>query len=138
MLMHTDGAQAPEVVHDDKFHDGRQKAERLLVDIGTMRYWVMPPGDQNNNGKATVRTHRGCYRELKEVMMEAAKRRSRQDLLNEFHKLNGLPAWAGIIEQKRRLADFVIRSSRKNEIWPPIKRDELKIITRRKPVPVWK
>lgn len=138
ILMHTAGGLPPDVMHDDLFRDCRNKAERLLVAFGTVSLWVMPPEDPNNSGRTTVRMSREFYREFKNGLLEVAKRRDRRGLIYEFNKINGFPAWAGMIAQKKRLADFVIRTSRKHEIWPAINRDELRLVARRKPVPDWK
>jgi hypothetical protein len=37
--------------------------------------------------------------------------------IKEFNKINGLPAWGGVIAQKRLLAAFTIKQARRHQVW---------------------
>ena len=104
--MHTEGDLPPGVCHDDKFCNNNKKKERLVIDVGTVLFWIMPQSDPNNDGRVTVRLSSEFYRDVKYGLWETAIKQDRKRLVYEFHKLNGFPAWAGIIQQKRRLSNL--------------------------------
>ncbi len=85
----------------------------------------------------TVHLAKDSYQGLKTILWDAARLVTRNpDLLKrEFDKLNGLPCWGGIIEQKRQLLDYALTEAKRQGC--PLKRDEFRLNTRRHIYQVW-
>ncbi len=135
LILHTNGELLKNIAKDDIFHDCRNKKTRITIPIKTITLTIMPPGDPNHNG-VTVRLSKESYRGMKEHLKSVCQGQNRQIVIKEFNKLNGIPAWSGIIKQKKMLAEYTISQARKNFIL--IKKEDLRLNTSRKPYKVWK
>ncbi len=134
LMMHTSGQLPEGITADDKFYDCKEKKNRLVIPIGIIKMQIMPPGDPNNI-RVTVRLTKESYRDVKSSLLSACRSQNKYMIIKEYDRLNGLPAWAGIVEQKRMIAGYVAHQARKNHI--PLQINELRINTYRKVYPVW-
>ncbi|MFQ5442239.1 MAG: hypothetical protein ACE5EB_05885 [Thermodesulfobacteriota bacterium] len=75
-------------------------------------------------------------REVRAALREVAATGDRGRCIRESGRLNGLPFWHGIIEQKVKLADYLVKQARSHQL--KLSKKELRIYTRRKVYPVWK
>ena len=134
LIMHTQGILPDDITMDDTFLDCRNKRARLNITIGSIDLWVMPPGDPNHQ-KVTVRIAKNSFRGIKDVLLNACRTQRKNIVVREYDKLNGLPAWSGIVRQKRMLADYVVREAGKHCI--PLHKNDLRLNTFRKIHKVW-
>jgi uncharacterized protein YktA (UPF0223 family) len=75
-----------------------------------------------NNGKTTVRLHKESYRTFKMMIEGYAKQQQKRKIIDTIQKLNGIPSYRGIVEQKELLVEYAIKqlefhgtSANKNE-----------------------
>lgn len=64
--------------------------------------------------KITVFLTKEMYRNKKYYCMELLNKRLYKQSINEFNKLNGLPAWSGVIEQKLALKSELMKYIKAN------------------------
>jgi DNA-binding cell septation regulator SpoVG len=134
LIMHTPGKLPEGITIDDPFFDCRDKKHRLNVPVGSMRLWIMPPGDPNHRS-VTVQLAKQSYRDIKASLSSVCRAQYKKAVIAEYDRLNGLPAWSGIVRQKRMLARYTVRQARKNCI--PLQINELRLNTRRTIYKVW-
>lgn len=98
----------PDVPDPDRFHNVRKRP--LGITIGTIAFKI-----HHAQRGVTVHLDRECYQGIKSNLIDWCKRGNsgRTSLLKEFDALNGLPGWAGVIEQKRHLRDTVLSHGKK-------------------------
>lgn len=77
----------------------------------------------------TVHFSRECYRGLKAILWDAAHTGKRKLLIEEFNRLNGIPAWSGISEQKGQLLTYLLTQAKVHNI--PVTRADFRFVTRR-------
>uniref|UniRef100_C5DB35 Uncharacterized protein n=1 Tax=Geobacillus sp. (strain WCH70) TaxID=471223 RepID=C5DB35_GEOSW len=101
------------VTYDDSFSDIRVKpmvlaiSEQLELEV---RY--LPK--KNVGQKLTVRLTKKMFRDKKAELAALAEKRAKDKIVYVFNALNNLPAWRGIIIQKRQLYRFVMTQARKH------------------------
>lgn len=66
--------------------------------------------------KTEVYFDRDCYRNLKAKYAEYAMKRMKNVLIESFNKLNSIPSYKGIVEQKRSLLRFIIKEARRYQM----------------------
>jgi hypothetical protein len=117
----------------DKFTDIRGKGKGIIFkvsDITELKVGFSDIIKKGGESIVTVRLTSEYYRGLKDVLIGTIKNKVKSKIIYEFGKLNGFPAWHGIVQQKLLLADFVVEQSRKNNV--PMERKELRIIMSRR------
>ena len=86
-----------------------------------------------SNGKTTAKLNEETYKGLKSKLFYAAndaqKKRSVKPLVTEYNKLNGLPAWRGILQQKSRLKRYCEKLAKERGI--SLNSSDLRFRTRR-------
>jgi len=88
----------------------------------------------NHHGKVRVRMATETYRGFKACIANAAAARNGRLMAWEYNRANGLPAYEGIIEQRRRLRTFTIEIARRHQI--PMDEEKLHLTTRLRKVKV--
>jgi len=88
----------------------------------------------NHHGKVRVRMATETYRGFKACIANAAAARNGRLMAWEYNRANGLPAYEGIIEQRRRLRTFTIEIARRHQI--PMDEGKLRLATRLRKVKV--
>jgi hypothetical protein len=75
-----------------------------------------------DNGKTTVKLHKESYRTFKMMIEGYAKQQLKRKIIETIQKLNGIPAYRGIVEQKELLVEYALKqlefhgtSANKNE-----------------------
>lgn len=146
VLMMTEGVR--DFLIDDCFVDIR--VQPMTVPISPQIELIVhaargKSANGRNTRSITVHLSRECYRELKASLRDAViaakalqdrcARNPQQLILSQFDRLNGLPAWGGIIEQKRQLVDWTCEYARSAGI--RIKKDDFRVKTTRKIYQVW-
>ncbi|BET58519.1 hypothetical protein [Geobacter sp. 60473] len=121
VVLHTKGI-VEEVADKDHFCDIREKPLEVRLNLGYRIHF-------GSNG-VTVHLDRESYHGVKEILADAVRRHNPRLLKQEFDRLNGIPCWSGVVEQKRQLLAFALRAARKNGL--VVKREEFRFITRRK------
>jgi hypothetical protein len=129
VILHTEGELEDGVIIDDQFHDICQRPLRIRVS-DLVSFDIVKFGD-----RYTVKLSKDTYKGLKAELVEVVKTKNRYKIIHAYDRVNGFPAWAGIINQKRLLAEFVCRQADKHGVRLFVK--DLRIVDRRKPVKVW-
>lgn len=102
------------------------------------RYGTITLKIRNSKGKTDVWLEKTCYRSIKGGLSELIARKpfSKDYVVRTFKMLNGLPAYAGIIEQKIILQKYVIAEAKKQhgritskDLWVNTKRKVYRIQT---------
>lgn len=137
IIMHTLGAVEPDIFYDDKFIDIRHNKGKINLKISDYISLDILLGELKQGGirHTTVKLDKQTYAGFKNVLRDISKTHNKAIIKREFNKLNGLPAWSGIIEQKRKLAKFLIKEARHNQV--DLAEKELRINTFRQPVKVF-
>jgi uncharacterized protein YktA (UPF0223 family) len=75
-----------------------------------------------DNGKSTVKLHKESYRTFKMMIEGYAKQQQKRKIIETIQKLNGIPAYRGVVEQKVLLVEYALKqlefhgtSANKNE-----------------------
>jgi len=131
-ILQSPGVVRDDIVYDDIFHSFTRRP--IVVRAGQETHLVV--GRFGRNGGVSVKMATETYRNVKAGLMEVACTGDRSRCVREFDKLNGLPAWHGIVEQKVRLAEYLVKQARKHQV--RLSKKDLRINTRRKVYPVWK
>lgn len=120
VILHTQGIG--QVSDRDHFDDIRKKPLEVRLNLGYRIHF-------GSNG-VTVHFDRESYQGVKEILADAVRLHNPRLLKLEFDRLNGIPCWSGVVEQKRQLLAFALRAARKNGL--VVKREEFRFNTRRK------
>jgi hypothetical protein len=128
IIMHTQGS-TDHVLYDDKFSDICEKP--LTIKAGDNISLVIYVNDEVCSVRFTKETYVG----FKAVIADVVKTKNRWEIMREFNLINGIPAYAGIIEQKKRLAAWTVKQARKHQV--ALKKADLRVNTRRKIYKVW-
>jgi len=129
IILHTPGEIEEGIVYDDQFHDIRERPLEIKVsDLTALVIRII-------DGRVTVRLSRETYEGLRIVLYETAKTKDKQLMLNEFRKIDAFPSWAGIFEQKKNLARYLVKQARRNEVKMTL--GEVHITRKRTPVQVF-
>lgn len=114
---------------DDEFYDVREK--HLTLEVGRMTGLKIHSVDE---GTFTVSMTNAMYEDVAANLKEVAKQKDLAKAQYEFCKLNGLPPWAGINEQKFKLLDLLVRElkrhnvkAKKTEFFVKLKRKSVKV-----------
>jgi hypothetical protein len=62
-----------------------------------------------DNGKTTVRLHKESYRTFKMMIEGYAKQQLKRKIIETIQKLNGIPAYRGVVEQKVLLVEYAVK-----------------------------
>jgi hypothetical protein len=87
-----------------------------------------------HHGKVRVRMATETYKGFNACIANAATSRNGRLMAWEYNRANGLPAYEGIIEQRRRLRIFTVEIARRHQI--PLDEGKLHVMTRLKKVKV--
>jgi len=131
-ILQSPGVVRDDIVYDDIFHSFTVRPIEVRVGPETL----LMVGLFGRNGGVSVKMSKETYREVRAGLMEVACSGDRSRCIGEFNKLNGLPAWHGIVEQKVRLAEYLVKQARSHQM--KLSKRNLRIYTRRKVYPVWK
>jgi len=131
-VLQSPGVVRDDIVYDDLFHDLKKKP----IEVRVSQNMSLLVGRYGRNGGVSVKISRDTYRDIRAGLMEAASSGDKNRCVREFNKLNGLPAWHGILEQKARLADYLVKKARGHQM--KLSKRDLRMYTRRKVYPVWK
>lgn len=71
---------------------------------------------KNSKGKLSVRLERNCYKKIKERLKSHLSKRNFDKATTEFNNLNGIPAWGGMIEDKKVLHSVMIEHIKKHTL----------------------
>jgi len=131
-ILQSPGVVRDDIVYDDIFHS--MSGRPLEVRVGPETLLVVGLFGRNNGVSVKMSTETYC--DVRAGLMEAAFSGDRSRCIREFNKLNGLPAWHGIVKQKVRLAQYLVKQARSHQM--KLSKKDLHIYTRRKVYPVWK
>lgn len=96
----------------DSFNDIQEKP--IAIRVSSIMELII---HQGATGKGvTVHFSRECYRGLKAILWEAAHTGRKKLVIDEFNKLNGIPAWSGISEQKNQLLAYALVQAKAHKI----------------------
>jgi len=131
-ILQSPGVVRDDIVYDDTFHSFAGSPIEVRVGPETL----LVAGLFGRNGGVSVKMSKDTYRGVRAGLMEVAYSGDINRCIREFNKLNGLPAWHGIVEQKVGLAQYLVKQARSHHI--KLSKKNLRINTRRKVYPVWK
>lgn len=125
-ILHTQG-DIQDVPYDDTFFDIRQKPLTIPL-TETTQLIIYTCATKDGKVHISVRMTPAMIKGLKAVLSEVAKSKNIKQMKYEFNKMNGLPAYTGIIEQKQNLAKHLIKQAQKHQV--SLKASNLRINTR--------
>ena len=125
IIMHTDGQINTEINYDDKFNDFNNTPINLKISERITFRIKNNPSKQN---KPSVFIEKNSYKNIKHTIYQIAKRGGKNEVIKQFKKLNGLPSYSGIHQQKTNLRKALVVFCRKQNI--QIKKSELPIRTK--------
>lgn len=123
VILHTNG-NIPQIEGMDSFRSLRDGS----MTIQLSKYLALSVVMQN--GKTTVRFSRESYRTLKAHIATYAKHKQKGKIIETIQKLNGVPAYKGVFEQKKQLVEFAIGELEVNGIFAGI--SEFRVTNKRK------
>lgn len=135
VILRTAGEVRPE---DDTFYDIEKKELSLQI---TPLVGFKLHHKRHNHSVTAVYLTKDTFRGLKAVLEETANKEHlakpilAKVLLKEWDKINGFPAYGGILEQKAELLRHVLNMCRRYQI--PLEREDFRFTTKRKIVKVW-
>lgn len=109
IFLKTPGNPKKGIVVDDQFDD--VKKIKICIEIGPKTKLLIGHDDER---KMTVFLHKESYREVRATCLEYMDRKSYLKMVEAFNGLNGLPAWGGIVEQKIRMKEYLLKRLKKN------------------------
>ena len=131
ILLHTTG-ELRNIEYIDHFSDIRRQSILLaiseLISFSIGINAIQSKGETKT--KVFVRLSRESYRGVKNELVECAKSKNKYLMKLVYDRLNGLPAYSGIIDQKRNLAKFLSRQAKRHG--SDFKSSQLRIHTRLK------
>lgn len=109
IILKSKGDLAKNIILDDVFED--VKNEKIRIEIGERTAFLIGYDDQK---KVTVYLGKETYREVRATCLEYIRRKNYQKAIAAYNQLNALPAWGGIVEQKIKMKERLIRELRKS------------------------
>lgn len=126
-ILHSQGILAEGLCYDDTFNDIRRQALQLSISENTtLSIYVQRA--IGNKIFVSARMSPAMFRGAKAALSSVARSKSIKQICYEFNKLNGIPAYAGIIQQKRSLATYLVKQAHRHQL--PLKASQLRIYTR--------
>jgi len=104
ILFRSTGQVPPSIVQDDTFLS--IATHSLKIRIGESIVVQIVQNDGRTTAKLDEETYKGLKAKLFYAANDAQKKRSAKPLVTEYNKLNGLPTWRGILQQKSRLKRY--------------------------------
>jgi hypothetical protein len=125
VILRSDGVEMDEKRLEQKFKDIRKEPIEICIgdEIVLKLHFTATEG-------FTIHFTRACYRSLKANFSELLEKRQVEQVKYWFNALNGIPAYAGIIEHKRKLLDYILKTAKKHGI--NLKRTDFRLTMRRK------
>ena len=125
VLMHTSGDIPSDIVYDDHFRNimAKGKKNRLKVQISPLvgfEFYQDPKG-------ITVKLDKQTYAGIKDHLETVVATKNVAKIVHEYNKLNGFPAFRGIVRQKIELAKFILNRAGHHQI--RLSPQDLRIIT---------
>ena len=124
IILKTDGKETDE---NAQFQDIR--TDPLILRVG-------PHLELKLHKKAikgvTVHLTKACYRNIKYEMLEMLEHQQTNNVIYKFNALNGIPAYAGVIEHKKKLLKELLKAAKKHNI--ALKREYFRLNTKLKKV----
>lgn len=114
LLFHTEGT-IESISVEDKFADIRIIPMELSIS-SLVTLSVSVDSVSNKKSHIGVRLNRDSFRGIKASIHETVKKKNLWLLKAEIDRLNGLPAYSGIIRQKRLLAQYAAKQAHKNQL----------------------
>lgn len=108
VVLHSDGALPPGLPCAD-FRDIRARYAEIPVSDRIVFFVYV----DRKTGRTTVRLTRESYLAVKREIEETCRSGKAYEIINVVERLNGLPAWHGIHEQKVNLAKLAVTWAKK-------------------------
>lgn len=133
VLMHTAGDIPSDIVYDDHFRDFRAKGKknRLKIQISPLVGFEFYLDDKG----ITVKLDKATFRGIKDSLEEVISTKDVEKIRKEFNKINGFPAYRGIVCQKVQLAKYVVKKAGHHQV--KLSASDLRINTYKPYVPVF-
>jgi hypothetical protein len=121
-LLHTEGTLPS--VYDDRFIDLRM--EPLMVRVSESIVFEISVKHEKTEVCLSGRT----YEWMMAGLADAVRTRSKRRIIAQFERLNGLPAYHGIVAQKVAIVKWLLHEAHGRRVW--IGRKDLRVSTRRR------
>lgn len=132
IILHSKGEIPDEINYDDAFLDINKTP--LLLKISERITFKVQKNPSNRN-KLSAFLERNSYLNIKHTLYDIARKKNKHAVIKQFKKINGLPNYAGIHQQKTNLRDALIKHCQKHDV--KINKKELFIRTKRNIVEVY-
>jgi len=123
VMLHTNG-NIPTIEGMDSFKNLRDGA--MVIQLSKF----LALSVVTYNGKTTVRFSKESYRTLKTHIATYAKHKQKAKIIETIQKLNGVPVYKGVFEQKKQLVEFAIGELEKNGVYAGL--NEFRVTNKRK------
>src|SRR5690625_4941401 len=107
VILHSDGNISKDITYDDKFKNlGKNPMLLKISERITFKIQI----SNIRNKKIDVFLEKESYQNIKEQIYEIAiKTKRKENIINEFKKLNGLPSYRGINQQQSNLREAFLK-----------------------------
>lgn len=131
IIMKTKGRVEEKINCDDVFYNISKKD--IVIKVTDLTSFKIKIGEK---GTITVFMTEDFFRYTKATCLDLLDARKIKECVTEFNKLNGLPAWQGINEQRGKIKKAILRYTKKSGI--KLDPAVLRIYTKRHSKPVFK
>lgn len=114
ILFKSTGQVPPGIIQDDIFFSIAKHP--VNIRIGESVVVQIVQSDGRTTAKLSEETYKGLKSKLFYAANDAQKKRNPKPLENEYNKLNGLPCWRGILQQKSRLKRYCAKLAKERGI----------------------
>lgn len=116
VLMHTEGDLSNYNI-DDNFKDIRKYQSKMILPFSKyLQLDVVVIKVKGDKYKVTVKMSPSMYKGIKDSILDAILSKKVGLVYAEFNKMYGLPGYAGIIEQEKRLMKYTIKQCYKHQL----------------------
>lgn len=131
IIMKTKGKIEEKITCDDVFHSIEKKD--IVIKVTNLTSFKIKKGGKDS---ITVFMTEDFYKYTKAHCLNLLDTRMIKECVAEFNKLNGIPAWQGINEQRGTIKKSIINRAKKSKV--KLDPAVLRIYTKRHPVKVFK
>ncbi|CVK19214.1 hypothetical protein [Sporomusa sphaeroides] len=114
ILFKSTGQVPPGIIQDDIFLSISRHS--INIRIGESVVIQIVQNDGRITAKLDEKTYKGLKSKLFYAANDAQKKRNAKPLEIEYNKLNGLPCWRGILQQKRRLKRYCTKLAKERRV----------------------
>lgn len=132
VILHTEGKIDEKFNYDDKFEDMR-KNKKLIINVSEdiqLEVSLNKDKSTKEHNSYTIRFTDKCLSSIMIHLEIVVKRKNKANIIKEFNRLNGIPAYSGIVKQRVKLGKWLVGCCKHHQV--SLQYEELDIDTFRK------